>query len=151
MQKVKEEIRKNEIYVANEKGDEYAKYISTNTNLIVRSMLEDDVEYVSKQRKIGWRQRKKLMKLLKQQESEAQYFVIEEQMQYEGARNKIIAIAELYQNGNIDVWIFINKNLADSIYDFAIETLKTRIHIAISELFHKTNNTKALIYLNKAV
>ena len=68
MQKGNKEIRKNEIYVANEKGDEYAKYISTNTNLIVRSMLEDDVEYVSKQRKIGWRQRKKLMKLLKQQE-----------------------------------------------------------------------------------
>lgn len=151
MQKGNKEIRRNEIYLANEKGDEYAKYISTNTNLIVRSMLEDDVDYVSEQRKIGWRQRKRLMKLLKQQDSEAHYFVIEEQMQYEGTKNKIIAIAELYQNGNIDVWIFIDKNLANPIYDFAIKTLKTRIHIAISELFHKTNNTKALIYLNKAV
>lgn len=151
MQKGNKEIRRNEIYVINEKGDEYAKYISTKSNIIIRSMLEEDIDYISEQRNLNWRKRKILMKEVQKEDSESQYFVIEEQMQLEGLRHKIIATAELYENGNIQVWIFIDKNLDDKIYNFAMNILKTRIQISISELFHKTNNSEALIYFNRAV
>ena len=151
MQKGNKEIRRNEIYVINEKGDEYAKYISTKSNIIIRSMLEEDIDYISEQRNLNWRKRKILMKEVQKEDSESQYFVIEEQMQLEGLRHKIIATAELYENGNIQVWIFIYKNLDDKIYNFAMNILKTRIQISISELFHKTNNSEALIYFNRAV
>ena len=151
MQKGNKEIRRNEIYVINEKGDEYAKYISTKSNIIIRSMLEEDIDYISEQRNLNWRKRKILMKEVQKEDSESQYFVIEEQMRLEGLRHKIIATAELYENGNIQVWIFIDKNLDDKIYNFAMNILKTRIQISISELFHKTNNSEALIYFNRAV
>lgn len=151
MQKGNKEIRRNEIYVINEKGDEYAKYISTKSNIIIRSMLEEDIDYISEQRNLNWRKRKILMKEVQKEDSESQYFVLEEQMQLEGLRHKIIATAELYENGNIQVWIFIDKNLDDKIYNFAMNILKTRIQISISELFHKTNNSEALIYFNRAV
>ena len=151
MQKGNKEIRRNEIYVINEKGDEYAKYISTKSNIIIRSMLEEDIDYISEQRNLNWRKRKILMKEVQKEDAESQYFVIEEQMQLEGLRHKIIATAELYENGNIQVWIFIDKNLDDKIYNFAMNILKTRIQISISELFHKTNNSEALIYFNRAV
>ena len=68
MKRRKKEERLNDIFVVNESGEEYVNFKNNETKLAVRSMLEEDVEYVSY---LQGRSRKEKKQLLRKLQEEA--------------------------------------------------------------------------------
>lgn len=141
MKRRKKEERLNDIFVVNESGEEYVNFKNDETKLAVRSMLEEDVEYVSMLQGGKRKEKKELLGKLQQEESEVVYFVLEEMNRYnkKQKQNEILATAELHANEIIDVVVYMDLKPGDRGFDIAMQLVISRIARTIDKFYIKTN------------
>lgn len=147
----KKATRRTVIYVVNEREDEYVYFKSEEANLSIRSMLMEDINYVTKLKKLSFKEKKALKRELENEESEIKYYVIEEINQYKGSAHKVVAIAELKSNGDIYAELYLSQDSSSRAYNFESNIMIGRIHILLEEFFKETNNFYSYIYISRSV
>ena len=141
MKRRKKEERLNDIFVVNESGEEYVNYKNNETKLAVRSMLEEDVEYVSYLQGRNRKEKKQLLRKLQEEESEVVYFVLEEIERYNKRQrqNEILAAAELHLDESMDVIVYMELKPEDKGFDIAKQLVLSRVAETINTFYEKTN------------
>ena len=120
-------------------GEEIVFFEDEDSNLIIRSMLEEDVDELSKLKKFTNRERKNLMKNLQKRESENCNFVIVESNICDSKGNrKIFAMAKLEPNENMNVVVFLKNPGNISAYDIAKRCAITRINSLMTKFYEIT-------------
>lgn len=93
------------VYAVNDvTGDEVIFYETNDINVVIRSMVEEDINKVSKGQGIPARKKKILENMLKADRSEHNFIMLEEALIYEpdGSR-KTLGNASILENGDIEV------------------------------------------------
>lgn len=147
----KKATRRTVIYVVNEREDEYVYFKSEEANLSIRSMLIEDINYVAKLKKLSFKEKKALKRELEKEESEIQYFVVEEINQYKGSAHKVVAIAELKSNGDIYAELYLSQDTNSRLYDFEANMMIGRLHMLLEQFFEETNNWNKYIFISRGV
>ena len=127
------EVRVNNIYVMNEMEEEYVNFVNEEARLYIRSMLEEDIDEICEFYKAHGRERKRILKALKKEESEVYLFLFRELN-----TDKLLATARLYQTEDMDVYVKMDKGLNKQAVDLATSILVDRIKKVVDSLYIET-------------
>ncbi len=99
------------VYARNDvTGDEVIFYEANDVNIVIRSMVEEDVNKVSKEHGIPARKRKVLENMLKADKSEHNFIMLEEALieEPDGTR-KALGNASILENGDVEVVAYVKS------------------------------------------
>lgn len=143
MKKQKDFKRRDKISVENENRVGYIEYVHEGSNLTFCSMLEDDVESVSKLKGFSEREKKYLRKKLQVRHSEEYNFIVEENFQKDHkGQKKIIATATLNLKEEFNIAIYMATKPGDPLYEIEKQNLIKRIGMIVFDFFAETNAGK---------
>ena len=124
------------VFVENtETGEEIVFFQNEASNLAIRSMLEDDLQVVAKIAGMNKREKKDLLKKLKEDGSEEKFFVLVETFQTDAKGDLRIIGAAKAKGVDLDIVIRFDNNLTPNIFEFAKNVILARIRLLIDDFY----------------
>lgn len=118
-------------------GEKMTFFADEGTNLVLRSMLEDDVDNLAKMFKLSQKEKKSMLKKLKEVDSENSNFVVTEMLKYdENEERKIVATAGFAEGTNMKIFLHISKGMNHRNFLLTKDCMKERIGKMINNFYN---------------
>lgn len=128
--------KEGSVFVENtETGEEIVFFENEASNLIIRSMLEEDAQKVAEIAGMNKKEKKDLLKKLKENGSEEDFYVLVESFQTDTNGEPRIIGAARARKVDLDIIIRFDKNLTPNAFEIAKNITLARIKLLIDDFY----------------